>query len=307
MARRVMFSQVIIDLVDTVADAAKIVRRTLRKGVHSNIKEFVPGGSHHSISTEADQLSQEYLLGRLRRQYPNSLFLAEEDCTGDDLIVDDSRHLIWVPDRQVFILDSLDGTAGAYRHRWDWSVCGNLFRGGQPVGGTIFAPDARNGLEVVGENEVGVFLREGRMRSYRQVSISEREIRKSTVLFGVDVLKRRQYLTFTNNVANCVETAVVAGSCALGVATVACGKAEAIVQPHQWPWDWSTAATLIPVAGGKVIWYHYRSGRLVRLEVPDVSAFSRTNRTDFGGLGFIAGSPDLVDWLWEQLQENWIE
>lgn len=137
-------------------------------------------------------------------------------------------------------------------------------------------------------------------------TIQPKDVRKSTVLLGVDVHKRSQFMRFANVVANAVETAITAGSCALGVATVVAGKAEAIVQPHQWPWDWATAATLVPVAGGKVIWYHYRSGQLVQLAEPDLPAYSRTNRTDRGGLGFIAGCPDIVDWLWQRLQENWM-
>ena len=291
-------------LTTAVLEAGRIASEALRAGVSSTVKENVPGGSHHSISTEADELSQNYLLGTLRKHYPKAKFLAEESCSGKDIITDETVEL--VKKGTVFVLDALDGTAGAYRHRWDWSVCGNVMQDGEYIGGVVFAPDARGGMTIVGERSVGILLKEGGDVSYRRVGISKcDDIKKSTVLFGVDVQKRAEFTEFAHVVANAVETAVTAGSCALGVATVAVGKAEAIVQPHQWPWDWSTAPSLIVPAGGKVQFYHYRNGQPVPLSEPDLPAYSRINRTDKGGLGFIAGNPALVDWLWQQLTNNW--
>lgn len=287
-----------------VLEAGKIASEALRAGVSTVVKDGQPGGSHHSIGTEADDLSQSHMLKNLREKFPEAKFLAEENCVGDDIITDETVAL--VKKGMVFVLDALDGTAGAYRHRWDWSVCGNLMQDGEHVGGVVFAPDVRGGLVVVGDHSAGVLLREREETTHHPAKISERDdIKKSTVLFGVDVQKRPQFMQFANVVANAVETAVTAGSCALGVATVAAGKAEAIVQPHQWPWDWATAPSLIIPAGGKVLFYHYRSGQPILLSEPDLPAYSRTNRTDRGGLGFIAGNPAVVDWLWQQLVNNW--
>lgn len=292
-------------LTTAVIEAGRIASDALRAGVSATVKNNVLlGGSHHSIGTEADELSQSFLLKMLREQFPEAKFLAEEDCVGDDIITDENIAL--VKKGTVFVLDALDGTAGAYRHRWDWSVCGNLMQDGEHVGGVVFAPDVRGGLVVVGDRSAGVLLRDGGEATFHRIGISKRDdIKKSTVLFGVDVQKRAEFTEFACVVANAVETAVTAGSCALGVATVAAGKAEAIVQPHQWPWDWATAPSLIIPAGGKVQFYHYRNGQPVPLSEPDLPAYSRTNRTDRGGLGFIAGNPAVVDWLWQQLKNNW--
>lgn len=299
-----MYTKMVTALAMAVVEAAEIARSALLKGVSSIVKDDVPGGSHHSISTEADDLSQNLLLERLRRQFPEAKFLTEESCDGADIITDETSELL--KQGVVFVLDALDGTAGAYRHRWDWSVCGNVMLDGKHIGGAVFAPDVRGGMEIISEDSAGVFLRENGKTDYRRVSVSKRaDIKRSTVLFGVDVQKRPQFMQFANKVANSVETAVTAGSCALGVATVASGKAEAIVQPHQWPWDWSMAPAMIVPAGGKIKFYHYRHGNLVSLLKPDLAAYSRTNRTDKGGLGFIAGQPDVVDWLWKQLTDNW--
>lgn len=303
------FSRELEHLHPIITQAGFIVQDAIADGVKAKVKEDVPGGSHHSIGTEADDESQAYLLEELRRDFPGALFLAEEECQGPDLILNDNLVRIKEPGT-VFILDSVDGTAGAYRERWDWSVVANWMQDGEHRGGAIFAPDVREGFLIVGEKGKGAWLQEGNEATYRNpfqpVSVVERPQRQSTVLYGVDVLKRPQFQNFQHKVANIVETAVMAGSCGLGVATVAAGRAEAIVQPHQWPWDWASTA-IIEAAGGKVQFYHYRDGVLVPLAEPDLPSYNRSDRKKQGGLGFIAGAPELVDWLWQQLQKNWVK
>lgn len=287
-----------------VFDAGSLVKEILDRGVKVTVKDNVPGGSHHSIGTEADDKSQAFLLTQFRSLFPGALFLAEEECKGPDLILNDNLVRTKEPG-MVLIIDAVDGTAGAYRERFDWSVVTNWVQDGEHRGGAIFAPDVRGGFLIVGEKDNGVFLRDGNcLRPFYSVSVAERPMKKSTVLFGVDVLKRKQFMRFGNNVANAVETAVVAGSCGLGVATVAAGRAEAIVQPHQWPWDWASA-TIIEAAGGKVQYYHYRDGQPVALQAPDLASYNRSDRKKQGGLGFIAGAPKLVEWLWQELQKSW--
>jgi len=285
-----------------VTKAGTLVKEVLAKGVKVKVKDNEPGGSHHSIGTEADDMSQAFLLSKLREDFPEAFFLAEEECQGSDLILNDNLVRIRQPGT-VFIIDAVDGTAGAYRNRFDWSVVANWMQDGEHKGGAIFAPDIRSGFLVFGEKDKGVFVTEGSRNTLQPASVVERPLKKSTVLFGVDVQKRKQFMKFSNEVANSVETALQAGSCGLGVALVAAGRAEAIVQPYQWPWDWASAA-IIQAAGGKVQYYHYRSGTPVPLEEPDLASYNNRSKD---GVGFIAGAPKIVEWLWTKLQENWIK
>ena len=301
------FSREIEYLYLDVIQAGFKVEDTIAHGVNAKVKDDMPGGSHHSIGTEADDISQAYLLEELRHEFPGALFLAEEECQGPDLILNDNLAMIKELGT-VFIIDSVDGTASAYRSRFDWSVVGNWIQDGQHIGGAIFAPSVRGGFLIVGEKGKGAWLQEEVGASYdilfQPASVTERPVKKSTVLYGVDVLKRPQFQKFQHNVAKAVETAVIAGSCGLGVAMVAAGRAEAIVQPHQWPWDWASVA-IIEAASGRVQYYHYRDGTPVPLAEPDLPSYNRSDRAKQGGLGFIAGAPELVGWLWQELQENW--
>lgn len=297
------FSPQVQCLPGILTSAGALIKTALVRGVRVSVKDNQPGGSHHSVGTQADEASQAFILSRLRSTFPRARFVAEEECQGADLITNDNLARIREPGT-VYVVDSLDGTAGAYRNRFDWSVVLNWMEDGIHRGGAIFAPDVRGGFLLVGEKGKGVLLRDRQRRRYQSAQVMERPRKKSTVLFGVDVLKRQYLLSFQHTVAKEVETAVVAGSCGLGVAMVAAGRAEAIVQPHQWPWDWASV-TLIEAAGGTVQYYHYRDGALVPLAAPDLASYNRTDRTKEGGLGFIAGAPELVGWLWQELQQTW--
>ncbi|MBI5728688.1 MAG: hypothetical protein HY983_00375 [Candidatus Magasanikbacteria bacterium] len=299
------FSWKLQQLAIAVTVAGGLVKDAMARGVKVTVKEGQPGGSHHSIGTEADEESQTFLLDQLRSRFPGAYFIAEEECKGPDLIKNDNLALVKGPG-EVLIVDAVDGTAGAYRGRWDWSVVLNRVENGEHQGGAICAPDVRGGFLVLGAKGDGVFLRDGVPGSgFQPVRVVERPRQKSTVLFGVDVLKRPQFMRFGNRVANAVETVVTAGSCGLGVALVAAGRAEAIVQPHQWPWDWASAE-IIRAAGGTVQYYHYRNGTIAALAEPDLASYHRSNRTTEGGLGFIAGAPELVDWLFERLKATFV-
>lgn len=120
----------------------------------------------------------------------------------------------------------------------------------------------------------------------------------------MDLPRRVQFSHFLMEAANAAQTCAMGGSCALGVAAVVAGRAEALIQTQQWPWDW-VSAFMIKEAGGKVLWFHYRRDTLVQLKEPDRLSYSRHNRGKHGGLGFIGGNQQVVDRLWSMLRESW--
>jgi len=60
-------------------------------------------------------------------------------------------------------------------------------------------------------------------------------------------------------------------------------------------------ASLVLEAGGKVKFYHYRDGAIIPLDAPDLLSYSPSGLHT----AFIAGRPDMVDWLFELLKRNW--
>lgn len=289
-------------------NAAAIARDILNNGAGGVTIKNEQDGSHHSLLTEADERSQAYLLGNLMS--PDVRFLCEEEAAGPDVITDDVDLKTALSDRNkiVIIIDPVDGTAGASRQLADWGAAANIYHGGQFPGGVVVAPEVRRGgLSVIGDGEEGnTLFAEGssNLSDFQSARVSACvDPKKAHVYLGVDILKRAQFAKFIGVVANGVQTAHVAGSCALGTALVSIGRSDAIVQPAQWVWDWATAPSLILPAGGKVLYYHYRQGNLVLMDRPDTLSFSRDKSQR---IGFIAGAPAIVDWLWSQLKATFV-
>jgi len=115
---------------------------------------------------------------------------------------------------------------------------------------------------------------------------------------GLDYLS--DYNRFVNHMTHVVLMNKSVGSCALGLAAVAAGRADALVQPAQRPYDWFAGYPLVEEAGGKVQFYHYRDGAIVALDKPDLPSYMNRLET-----AFIAGRPDMVDWLFELLVREW--
>src|SRR3989344_3967160 len=77
-----------------VTEGGNLVKDMLARGVKATVKENQPGGSHHSIGTEADEQNQTFMLSMFRLEFPGARFLAEEECEGRDLIQNNNLALV---------------------------------------------------------------------------------------------------------------------------------------------------------------------------------------------------------------------
>ena len=95
-----------------------------------------------------------------------------------------------------------------------------------------------------------------------------------------------------------VRTSNSNGSCALPLGLVACGKADALVQPLQSPWDWAAGKVFIEEAGGKMIFYEMdERGGIRPVDRLEPRHYNPEERT----VGFVAASErnayDILDML----------
>ena len=88
------------------------------------------------------------------------------------------------------------------------------------------------------------------------------------------------------------------GSCALGMALVAAGRASALVQPPQSPWDWAAGRLLVEEAGGQVLFFELKNGNVVTVESVTAVHYDQNKRS----VGFVAGESTLVRQIMDCLQ-----
>jgi myo-inositol-1(or 4)-monophosphatase len=257
---------------------------------------------HHAIVTAADLRSQEIILDRLTTDWPYARFITEEKAATRhrDVVLSDQNLDELGKLELVYGVDSLDGTSQFNNQLYEWSISVGVMRRGTHVGGAIYAPMVRGGLLVVGEPGRVSSAEDG--GAWEATRVWKSEVKKSVIYVGPDLFFLPQFKDFLYAFSPQVRTTIGVGSCALGMALVAAGRVDALVEPVQCPWDWFAGYPLVEAAGGKVLFYHYRKGYPTVMERPDPPSYSTVHRNT----AFIAGNPAIVDWLWELLQEKWV-
>jgi fructose-1,6-bisphosphatase/inositol monophosphatase family enzyme len=285
-----------------VGTAIKNGTLTDKKSAEDGVEKDDPTVGHHAIVTKEDQAAQTIILKKLATAFPEAFFLTEEkqkDDPTDGRILNDA-NLELIEARNTFVVDPLDGSSFRNRRLPGWSVSIGVMANGEHVGGAIYAPDEPGELLVAGDRYQGPCISDG-SGNFRNPEIVVRERKKSVVFVGLDIHFLWQFSSFVSEFSSQVQT-VSSTTCALGLTYLCAGKIDALVQPVQCPWDWAAGYPLVVQAGGKFQFYHYRNGFPEPLEKPDLASYSPTQRNT----AFIAGNPEIVDWLFAKLQESWV-
>lgn len=262
--------------------------------------EFV---GHHAIITRADVLAQTIILETLLDRVPDDYFIAEEKAedprlsarilTAENFL----RHL----GGEVFGVDAVDGSSQHDRLLSEWSVSVGLMEAGVHTMGAIYAPDVRGGLLVIGARDHGAYVAE-RGKPFQKVVVERGRAPSDAMLnYGVDFPLFPEYDRFLHNVSHHFRTTKSVGSCALGLALVACGRVDVLVQPTQRAWDWFAGRLLVEEAGGKVQFYKIRERGVILVKSLQPEDYDPTKKD----LGLVAGVPKLVDELSAQLIQQY--
>lgn len=266
----------------------------------SNLKSEIKSDdyleSHHVVVTPADRLSQSKILKTLHKKFPKVRFIVEEKCNNKELakkVVNEKNFKKFL--KNAFLIDGLDGTSQKVRDSYMWSVSVGHMKNGQLQGGSIFSPDVLGGLHVFGTKNRAYCIDHatiGHMNLHyfpdinvAKVSQTE-DLKQSRIYIGADLLQNKKFTKFLINLANETRTHSVANSCAVALSEIACGKADAIVQAVQSPWDFAAGIPLVQGAGGVVQFYHLYEKRMYLTDKLEAEDFNPSKRS----AGFIAGN-----------------
>lgn len=219
-------------------------------GKLSNIQQK---GFNWDLVTEADQESEDIILGRIKEFFPDHAILSEE--AGEHLI--DQSPYCWV-------VDPLDGTTN-YTHQYPFvSISIALMHEGSPIVGVVYNPIMNELFQ--GERGKGCTLNQ------KSLKVSTVETLEKSLLstgFAYD----RQTNPDTNYAEFCHITHISqgvrrGGSAAIDLAYVAAGRLDGYWERGLNPWDIAAGILLIEEAGGTVTAYdgqpvQINSGRLV--------------------------------------------
>lgn len=187
------------------------------------------------LVTEADRRSEKLIVGRLREAFPDHSIIAEE--SGGE----GGAEYLW-------LVDPLDGTTN-YAHGFPWfSVSIALLKEGEPILGVIYHP-VLNEL-FWAEKGKGSWLNGIKIFVSRTPELSSSFLATG---FPYDIRESK-----ANNLGHFSHFALKAlairraGSAALDLAYLACGRFDGFWELKLHPWDMAAGFLLVIEAGGMV-------------------------------------------------------
>jgi fructose-1,6-bisphosphatase/inositol monophosphatase family enzyme len=192
--------------------------------------------SQGNLVTEADILSEKFIIDFLKREYPDFRVLSEESHSSTPI------------DNYTWVVDPLDGT-----NNYTFGIpffCVNiaLVRDEDILLGVTYDP-VRGELFHV-EIGKGAYLNESPIRVTTISSLQES-------LVGLDLGyshdRGRQMLDTVNRIWGQVHCVRLMGSSSLGLAYVACGRVSLYFHRYLFPWDIASGLLLVREAGGEVV------------------------------------------------------
>lgn len=211
---------------------AKVLMSRLNKLKRSNISKK---GKHDWV-TDADKASEKAILAVLRKAFPGHSIKAEESAPGEAL-----------QDRQ-WLIDPLDGTVN-YMHGFPMFCVSIAFvERGRLEAGVVYDPvreelfTARRGH---GAYLNGKRLRVTRCKKFEEALISTGFPFRMKEKMDLYIGSFRRVFLHTGSIRR-------AGSAALDLSYVACGRMDGFWEMSLAPWDMAAGALLIREAGGAV-------------------------------------------------------
>ncbi len=286
-------------LIDSVVRAGEQIKKLDR------VFEIKEGEGHRSGITKGDKLSQEIISEEISRGFPKAVVLSEEEGGVGNLLHRDRPSGI-LEAKFAFVIDPLDGTAPYGSDLGTWCVAGGVMRCGEIVGGVMYAP-ALNGGMLVASEPGKALVAEWEGQVVRELRIgSPTPSKKCVVAMGVDAVLYPSFTKFLPEVASNVRVVCLCNSGILGLAQVATGRIQAVIQTPQKAWDWVPAFRAVLEAGKTFQFFRIADGGIVALKENTFDFDAFCYKPSGSRLGFIAGEPELVRKLFGLLpKEGW--
>jgi myo-inositol-1(or 4)-monophosphatase len=189
-----------------------------------------------NLVTDIDKKTESIIVGEIKKNFKEDSILSEE--VGSRSRAGDFR---WV-------IDPIDGTTNFFRSFPFFCVSIGLARRDRMVFGAIYDPMRDELFHAKLGN--GAFLNKRRIRVSRVKKLSD-----AFLATGFSYNIRKRHNANINNFRKFLKAALAirrAGSAALDLAYVACGRFDGFWELDLHPWDTAAGSILVTEAGGKV-------------------------------------------------------
>lgn len=222
-------------VVNVMVKAARAAGNVLLRNMHKLDAINVIEKDRLDYASDVDEQAEKAVIKELRRAYPDAAFLGEEGGSQG------KGHAL-------FVIDPLDGTSN-YLHGFPhWCVSIALVEGGEVQHGVIFDP-LRNELFTASRGS-------GAVLNDRKIRVSERKDLGGAMLGTGFAPRERErapaQLECIRALLRDAEDIRRAGSAALDLAYVACGRSDGYFEAGLKPWDIAAGVLLVREAGGRV-------------------------------------------------------
>lgn len=192
------------------------------------------------FTTQADEEIDAFLLGKIKKQYPQTNFLTEETAPADYSSLRDASNL-WV-------IDPLDGTTNFSRKHPNFAISIGLVDKGIPRLGVVHIP-------MTGDTYWAQADQEGAFLNGEPIHVSPTDDLGTSVIacdwaWGLE--KRLNVVLWLGNISTHVRAIKSMGSAVADLASLAGSQIDAYIHSGLKPWDVAASALLIEKAGGKI-------------------------------------------------------
>jgi len=210
-----------IDLIKKAGEKALLLQKT---GLDVQRKE------DSTIVTDADFLIQALLISEISAQYPDFIFVHEENFNTDERLITDETITV--------IIDPIDGTAMFSMHLPIWCISIGIFKGFEPLYGFVYSPGSDMLFHTDNENS---YLNNNRLIVDKNIPLDS-----ETNIFCSSEMDFSR-IKFPGKIRNL-------GSTALHACLTADNKRNRLLAftGKSFLWDWAGAIPVSRKAGGNI-------------------------------------------------------
>jgi myo-inositol-1(or 4)-monophosphatase len=242
--KTIQLTKVLDQMIDWAFDCGNILNDHLVKSYKEPLKIVDKG--KHGLATEADLLSESYVIQKIRENYPDHGILSEEDAFARELKMEGAKA-----DQYLWLIDPLDGTNNFFNKVPFFCVSLALNRGNETLVGVVYNPVncelfyAIKGkgaflYRLIGHQEVRIRLEATKAKKPFHEALLSANLTSKRV--EKDLLKRFPEVRAMRRL----------GSAALEMSYVAAGMLDAYWEYRLQPWDMAAAGLICKEAGVKI-------------------------------------------------------